>query len=364
MMLIYSDEQAAIAGEARRALAAHTRPDALLALLEQQGQYDASCWTLMRDQGWTAAVLPTEHGGLGLSLVDLGLIAFEIGRVMAGAPFLTTSLGAARGIVRHGPAAVKADWLPRLASGDAIGAVAFAEGQDVLGLSTTLADGTISGNKQGVAGGLHADIAVVLAQEAGEPVLAAVPLAGVSRTYVAGFDNSRCLANLSFNGASATVLVRGVAALEAARDVLATQAVVTAHEQAGGAQALMERARDHALSRRAFGQQIGAFQSVKHRIAELYVLVELARAAALSAAVADGTPDFLTAAAAARLSATTAYETSARDTTQIHGGMGVTWEGGLHLHVRRARTLAMEQGSLLFWEDLLVDRLTGVGEGA
>ena len=155
------------------------------------------------------------------------------------------------------------------------------------------------------------------------------------------------------------VLAAGEAALSAARDVLAAQAVLTAHEQAGAAEGLMERARDYALSRHAFGQPIGAFQSVKHRIAELYVLTQLAKATALSAAASDGAADFLTAAAAARIQATEAYDTCARDCVQIHGGMGVTWEAGLHLHVRRARTLAMEQGNTLFWEDLLVDQLEG-----
>ncbi|HEX7821132.1 MAG TPA: acyl-CoA dehydrogenase family protein, partial [Sphingobium sp.] len=194
MTLIYSDEQAAMAIEARRALEARTRPGALLALLEQEGCYDAPSWTLAREQGWTAAVLPEEYGGLGLSLVELGLIAFETGRVLAGAPFLTTSLGAGRAILRHGTAEMKAAWLPGLASGEAIGAVAFAEGQDVLGLSTTLADGALTGGKQGVSGAVHADIAVVLAGEGGEPVLVAVELAGaalagVARTTLATFDN-------------------------------------------------------------------------------------------------------------------------------------------------------------------------------
>ena len=121
----------------------------------------------------------------------------------------------------------------------------------------------------------------------------------------------------------------------------------------------MEIARDYALTRRAFGQVIGAFQSVKHRIAELYGLVELARANCIHAASREGAPDFIVAAASARLSATEAYDTAARDGIQIHGGIGVTWEAGLHLHMRRARSLAIEQGNGLFWEDILVDCLTG-----
>jgi acyl-CoA dehydrogenase len=184
-------------------------------------------------------------------------------------------------------------------------------------------------------------------------------LAGVSRTPVASFDNSRLFGDLAFDDTPAALLLEGEAARTAARDVLARMAVVAAHEQTGGAEALLWLARDHALARKAFGQPIGAFQSVKHRIAELYGLVEIARANCIHAAAREGQADFVQAAASARLSATEAYDTAVRDTVQIHGGMGVTWEGGLHLHMRRARSLAIEQGNMLFWEDLLVDELTG-----
>ena len=156
------------------------------------------------------------------------------------------------------------------------------------------------------------------------------------------------------------MLASGQAALSAALDVLALQSVVTAHEQTGGAEALMFRARDYANTRRAFGQVIGSFQSVKHRIAEMYGLVEISRANAIHAAACEGRTDFLRAAAAARLAASDAYDIAARDAVQVHGGIGVTWEAGLHLHMRRARTLANEQGNGLFWEDVLVNELTGV----
>ena len=356
MSLLQSDEQRAIATEARRLLSSQAGPDALLALVESIGRYDTTYWDAVREQGWIAAALPEAHGGLGLALADLGLIALEIGRVLAGAPFLTSSFGAARALLAGGSDAARA-WVRRLADGSAIGVIAFAEGQDVLGRRVRYEGGGLYGTKYGVSGGLHGDVAIVLAEEAGVPVLLAAALDAVERHAIAGFDNGRCTADLRFEGTRAALLARGPDALAIAGDVLAAQAVVTAHEQAGGAEALMERARDYALTRRAFGQPIGAFQSVKHRIAELYVLVELARAAALSAAVSDGTADFLRAAAAARLMATEAYDTCARDCVQIHGGVGVTWEAGLHLHVRRARSLAIEQGNMIFWEDVLVDEL-------
>ncbi len=361
MSLLYDEGQLAIAEESRRVLEARVGFAQLLPLLDQQGQFLDAFWETAKEQGWTALALPEAYGGLDLSLVELGLIALQAGRTLSGAPFLTSSLGASRAILDHGSDVLKSEWLPRFATGEAIGAVAFAEGQETVPAcaAVTFAGGKLNGIKPSVSAGLKADLAIVLANQGGTPVLVAADLAGAEREGFNTFDNTRCTANLAFQDTAAVLLASGEAAIAAALNILALQAVVTAHEQTGGAEALMERARDYANTRRAFGQPIGAFQSVKHRIAELYGLVELARAGALHAATREGQPDFLKAAAAARIQATEAYDTAARDCVQIHGGIGVTWEGGLHLHMRRARTLAVEQGNLLFWEDVLVDQLAG-----
>jgi acyl-CoA dehydrogenase len=363
MSILYDEGQQAIATESRRALEARVSKDDLLPLLQTSGQYHDGFWTTAKEQGWTALALPEAHGGLALGLVELGLIAHQAGRTLSGAPFLTSSFGAAKAIELYGSDEQKARWLPGLASGETIGAIAFASGPDALPTvpPVTSKAGQIAGTAPGVSGGLFADVAIVFAQEGRTSALAIVDLSGIERKAVDSFDNSRCLADLLFAGASAETLVTGEAARAAALHILALQAVVTAHEQTGGAEALMEIARDYAVARKAFGQPIGAFQSIKHRIAEVYGLVELARANAIHAAAREGQDDFITAAAAARLSATEAYDTAARDCVQIHGGIGVTWEIGLHLHMRRARTLALEQGSSLFWEDILVDRLVGAG---
>jgi acyl-CoA dehydrogenase len=359
MSLLYDEGQQAIATESRRVLEARVAPEALLPLLEMTGEFHAPFWETAKEQGWTALALPEAYGGLDLSLIELGLIAHQAGRSLSGAPFLTSSFGAARAILDYGSSDIKTAWLPKLASGDAIGAVAFTEGQSVLGTGVLYTAGILNGTKPAVSGGWKADIAVVLASDNGEPVLVVADLAGVTRNGFNSFDNTRCAADLNFANTPATELVRGQAALDAALNVLALQSVVTAHEQTGGAEALLERARDYAITRRAFGQVIGAFQSVKHRIAEMYGLVELARAGALHAATREGQPDFIKAAAAARIQATEAYDTCARDCTQVHGGIGVTWEAGIHLHLRRARSLAIEQGNMFFWEDVLVDCLEG-----
>jgi len=360
MSLLYDEGQQAIASESRRIANARADKSRLLALLEQTGAHDEPFWDMAREQGWTALALPEAFGGLDLGLVELGIVAQASGAATAGAPFLTTNYGAAQALLGGDDDALSQRWLPLLASGEAIAAVAFAEGQSPLPdrPTTRLIGSGLSGEKPGVTAGLQAQIAVVWALCDGEPALVLAELRDEQRSVVPSYDNSRGYADLSFTAAPATLIAKGEAAERLALDVLARMAVVTAHEQTGGAEALMYIARDYALTRKAFGQPIGAFQSVKHRIAELYALVEIARANCIHAASRAGQPDFVTAAAAARLSATEAYDTAARDCVQVHGGIGVTWESGLHLHMRRARSLAIEQGNLMWWEDRLVSELT------
>lgn len=362
MSILYDEGQQAIATESLRILEARTDKDRLLALLEQTGEYDETFWQTAVEQGWTALTVPEAHGGLGLGLVELGLVAQAAGKATSGAPFLTAGYGAAHAIEVAGSDDLKAAWLPRLAAGEARAAAAFGEGSSPLPpkAAVTFADGRISGRKEGVSGGLKADIALVWATHGGNPVLVLAELAQVQREAVDSFDNSRLYADLVFRDTPAVLVASGDEARTLALDVLARMTVVTAHEQAGGAEALLFIARDYAVTRKAFGQPIGAFQSVKHRIAEMYGLVEIAKANCIHAAISAGQPGFLVAAADARLSATEAYDTAARDCVQVHGGIGVTWEQGLHLHMRRARALAIEQGNTLFWEDLLVEQLTGV----
>ena len=357
MSILYDEGQQAIATESRRVLDARMDKGRLLKLLEQLGEIDQPFWDTAVEQGWTALALPEEHSGLGLGLTELGLVAQAAGAATSGAPFLTVGYGAVQALLAGG----QTGDLTALAAGEKLATVAFAEGSDPLptGSAVTFAAGKLNGTKPAVIGGLKADIAVVLASTGGVPVVVAAQLAQVTRTAVPSFDNSRLYADLVFAGTPATLLAEGQPALDLARDVLARMAVVTAHEQVGGAEALLGIARDYALTRKAFGQPIGAFQSIKHRIAELYGLIEVARANCIHAGASEGTPEFLIAAADARLSATLAYDTAARDCVQIHGGIGVTWEQGLHLHMRRARSLAIEQGNLLYWEDLLVDQLAG-----
>ena len=363
MTILYDEAQLSIASESRRVLDAQYDLERLLDLVDVTGQYDERIWQTAVEQGWTALSVPEQYGGLGLGLIEMGLIAVSLGAVTAGAPFLTGNDAFVQLLLAGSDEAAREAWLPRIAAGEAIGVAALGEGTSPLPTvpAVTFSNGKLSGAKAAVAGASQADAGIVWASSGGSPVLALVELDDTMRRTVDSFDNARLYAALAFDGAPAKVLLEGDAARAAARHALARMAVVSAHEQTGGAQQAMVIARDYALERKAFGQPIAAFQSIKHRIAEIYGLVELARANCIDAAASEGKADFVLKACAVRLTASEAYDTAARDAVQIHGGIGVTWQLGLHLHMRRARSLSAELGSPLFWEDLLVSELEGVG---
>jgi acyl-CoA dehydrogenase len=354
---LYTDEQRQIRSEARRFLEQSYSGERLKALLLTRGRYDDDFRRACHDMGWTAIAVPETYGGLGLGPVELGLIAEECGRVACGAPFLTTTFAVSEAVRLWGDEALREDILRPIAGGELVGAFAFAEaaGEALPAAARVeLRDGRLFGAKISVVAAAVADIAVILAADG--LVVADLRMDGVRRTVIDTFDNSRCAADLNFEGLPATRLN---APGNAAATLLDRLAVITAFEQVGGADRCMEQARDYANERRAFGQPIGKFQAIKHRIAEMYVANELARGNALRAAIdlVGDAADFPLHAAAARLSAIAAYEFASREAIQVHGALGVTWEHDLHLHYRRSRTLALELGSTMMWEDTLVDAL-------
>jgi len=365
MLAGLTDEQQHIKSEARRRLEAERDEGLLLTLLETPGAYDEKFWASARDMGWPAIAVPEENDGLGLSIAEACIVAEETGRVTAGAPFMQTSMGVADALTRYGSQEQKDAWLAKLASGEAIGAFAAAEGPGLLlpvEPTVRFADGTLTGRKTTVVGGAAAHVAIVFATDAtGAPLLALVDLSGpgVTRTNTPTFDATRMLADITFDGTPAELAPVNDAKAAAER-VLATLALVIAFEQIGGADRCMEIARDYAKDRRAFGQPIGAFQSIKHRIAEMYVRNQIARGNAIAAVTAalEGAPDANVRAAAARLAASDAYDFAAREMMQVHGAIGITWEAGLHLHYRRARALALELGAAPEWEARIVAHLT------
>ncbi len=339
------------AGSARRAL-------------ESKSGFDADLWHRVAELGWVGAAIPDEYGGAGLGEEGLCVIAEEVGRSLAAIPFASTAYLASQAILLFGNDEQRRRWLPKLADGSLIGCFALVEGVGAPAaerIHTRLFDGRLDGIKRPVVDGGVAHLAVVAAR-AGEDIgLCVVELnggAGVRRTTLETLDPSRDAAELAFERALAERLP-GATGWSSVERLLDQAAVWFAFEQLGGAQACLDMARDYALERRAFGRQIGSFQAIKHKLADCYIAIELARSNAYYGAYAlrPGAPDLAEAASAARVAATHAFNLASQENIQTHGGMGFTWEADCHLYYRRARHLALAIGAAPFWKDRLIGAL-------
>jgi alkylation response protein AidB-like acyl-CoA dehydrogenase len=136
-------------------------------------------------------------------------------------------------------------------------------------------------------------------------------------------------------------------------------AIYLAFEQIGGAEAALWMARDYALERQAFGRQIGSYQGIKHKLADVYIKIQLARSNAYYGAMMlnDRGADLPVAAAATRVAGIEAYQFAAQEGLQTHGGIGFTWEANTQFHYRRAKLLGLALGGPMAWKDKLVTRL-------
>ena len=348
----------AITLEIDRVLKREVNEQRLKALLETPGSFDCDLWALAREQGWCGLALPESVGGLGLGWRDLAEVARILGETTVSLPLLQNTL-TARLLLDSKNAGEFTSCVAALASGEQTACWAVSSAEDA-GLAeespVLLNNGSLQGRTGFCAFAAIADVALVYAQDSNGPVLALATLdQSVVRNTADLVDNARAMAALEFNGTNAIVL-EGVQ--DVLRELLAIAAVITAFEQIGGASAAMELARQYAMEHRAFGQPIGAFQAIKHKIADIYTSIEIARGCALEAldALVQGNLS-LSATAAARIGASRAYDYAAQEAIQVHGGMGITWEGFVHHHYRRARSLSLELGSNAYWRNVLLDEL-------
>jgi alkylation response protein AidB-like acyl-CoA dehydrogenase len=361
----FSADQKALREQARKFLAEHASSTRVRRILEGAAPYDAELWRGMGEMGWMGTAIPEPHGGAGFGHLELCVIAEELGRSLAPTPFASTIYLSAEALLLAGSDAQKKRWLPRIAQGEAIGCFALAEGPHVAtpaNLATRAEGARLTGTKLPVADGDVADFAVVVAAQGdGRAGLFLVDLngPGVTRASLATVDPTRSHARLVLDGAPGEPLGPAGEGWPLTERLLDRAAVLVAFEQLGGAQAALEMAREYALGRFAFGRQIASFQAIKHKLADMYVGVELARSNAYYGAWAltKDAPELPVAAAAARVAASEAYYQAAKENIQIHGGMGFTWEFDCHLHYRRAKLTGLMLGSARRWKDLLVTRL-------
>ena len=359
----FSDEQNLLREQAAGFLADKCPPGAVRAVLEGDVSFDAELFKGIADMGWTAATIPEKHGGLGLSYLELCVIAEELGRVVAPVPFSSSVYLATEALLLAGSDAQRQAWFPKLATGSAIGTFAFTEsaGQPSPDrLATSCDNGRLTGTKLPVADGDIADFAVVVAKcDSGDGAsLCLVPLQadGVTRTAVATLDPTRSHARIDFDHAAAEPLGADGEGWELTRRILDRAAVLFAWEQVGGANAALEQAKEYAMGRYAFGRPIAGFQAIKHKLANMFVKNTLARSNCYYGAWALSTDasELPLAAATARVSAIQAYYFASKENIQTHGGMGFTWEFDCQFHYRRAKLLSVNVGSERTWQDRLI----------
>ena len=365
----FSDEQKQLRDQARRFLSEKCPPKAVRAVLDGQASYDRELWKGLAEMGFLGVAIPEEFGGAGAGHLELCVIAEEIGRSLAPVPFSSTVYLAAEAIQLAGSDAQKRKWLPAIASGNAIGTLALFEGRgnpQPQAIKLSASNGALDGVKKPVPDGAVADFAIVAARTAStgretDISLFLVDLSseGVETKPLTNVDPSRGQAEITFRNCAAEPLGPANEGWSILSGVLDRAAVLLAFEQVGGADRALEMGRDYALDRIAFGRPIGSFQAIKHMLADMYVSATLARSNCYYGAWALSTnaSELPEAAAAARISATQAFQQCSKNNIQVHGGMGFTWEFDCHLYYRRSNALALSLGSQSYWEDALIDRM-------
>lgn len=339
----FSEDYRLLADQLRRALEVVAPLEAARKTVDS-GQVNQSAWELLGEMGILASGISADFGGNDLGPVPVCLAAEAIGWSVAAVP--TASLYHATPLIQScGSPDQQARWLPVLASG--------AETACVAPDATLSTQGDrISGAISPVSGGSDASVAIVQADN--QLWLVDLGANSVEREALESLDPGRPLCRITFRNTPATPMADDTS------DFALNHAVVcVAFEQIGGASRALDGAIAYARERQAFGQSIGSYQAIKHKLADIWTKIEIARAHAMYAAWSLGAraSDLPLAAAAARAAATEAYQFAAQETLQVHGGYGFTFKADSHLFYRRARALAASFGPAIEWRSRLAARL-------
>lgn len=355
----FSDDQKLLRDELRKFLVNESPLSEARRVMEQGLSHSTAVWSGLGGMAVNTLMLPESCGGHGLGALELCVVAEEAGRQLAPVPLASTLYLAVQALLLGAGEAQQLRWLPRVADGQIATLVAPLDGGV---MARPRFDGkALHGSAPLVMDGEAAHFAVVLADGPdGRPLLVVAELgASVARRRLATIDPSRGFAALAFEATPAEVL-DAVDDAEALLDTLRNRAaILLAFEQLGGADSALAMAAGYARERKAFGRAIGAYQGIKHKLADIYTRNEMARAHCYYGAwaLSCDAPELALAAAGARIAATDAFGYAAQENIQTHGGMGYTWEMDCHLYYRRARQLAVALGSRHAWNERLVREL-------
>lgn len=353
----FSDDAKALGEQAKKLFADRAgTARARAAMAKDAPDFDAGLWAEIANLGWTAARVPEAHGGLGLTAEESCQLAEAAGASLAVVPLISTLL-ATEALLIAGSEAQQAKYLPGIADGSIIAVAAVNEPGSVNpNASAIRATGdALTGVKAPVPDLPGAHLAIVAASGPDGPSLWLVETSAATVETVETLDLVRRHGRLVLNGTPAEAL-GDAAAYQAWLD---RAAVLLAFEAIGTASAAMEMTVEYAKTRVAFGQTIGRYQGVKHKCADMFIKIELARAHALHGVAMIGSDgaELRQAAAAARVASLDAVSFCAEESVQLHGGIGFTWESDCQFYYRRARALSAALGARGWWADRLVRAL-------
>ena len=345
-----SKPQKLLKDSARDFLARECKSERVRELMETDTAHDDKLWQAIADQGWTGLVVAEEYGGLGLGLVELAVVAEEMGRACLPGAFISTVFAAAL-IERAGSLEQRAKYLAPVAAGELRATVAFLEeaaNWDLNGvkLEATHINGSLSvtGRKLFVPDAGVADLLICVTRVGNS--LAVLPVErgadGLSVKPMPSMDGTRKLYEVAFNNvavADADVLGADGDARGALLGALETATAALCAEMVGGMQWVLDTTVEFAKTRQQFGRAIGSFQAVQHQCADMLLMTESARSAAYDAAWAltENAPAASGAVSIAKAYCSDAYREVGYRGVQVHGGIGFTWEHDLHLYYKRSK---------------------------
>ncbi|MGW0120578.1 acyl-CoA dehydrogenase family protein [Streptomyces sp. NPDC003327] len=344
--LLYSETEDDLRAAVRALLTDRAGPQALLDRIETGDPYVPGVWSgLAADMGAAGLLVPEKLGGQGASHREAAVVLEELGRAVTPAPYLTSSVvatGTLLALDGPGTAAV-GDLLASLASGERVAVLAVPFSTAPPAPTADGAEPTAAGPARAVADAVAADVFLVPRPDG----LYAVPAADAVVTPLTPLDLTRPVAVVDASGAGGTRLADAVAARAAVGRGLLAGAGLLASEQLGLAAWCLEETVRHTRERHQFNRPVGSFQALKHRMAQLWLDLVGARAAARAAAdaLATGAPDTALTVAVAQAYCSKVAVRAAEECVQLHGGIGMTWEHPAHLALKRAKADQIALGS-------------------
>ena len=364
MNLDFSDDQKFLQSEAQKFFNKEGGLSSARSVMDNSLEGDAELWQKIVELGWTGIRVPEAYEGLGLGHLELCVIAEELGRSLAPVPFSSSVYFFTEALIKFGSEDIKSNILPKLVSGEVIGTYGISEDMHQAtesNLSVSVTSEKISGVKIAVPdAGLASQMIVVVKSNSGTDLrLVDLNDASVTVTMQKNLDTSKAFYKVEFDQTPSKLIGETGQGWSYIQHLLDQAAVLFAFEQVGGSQAALDMAKAYSMERFAFGRQIGSYQAIKHKLADMYIAVTLAKSNCYYGAwaLSSESAELPLAAATARVSATKAFQLCSKENIQTHGGNGFTWEYDCHLFYKRSKVLSVLLGSESAWKEKLVTNL-------